>query len=388
VEPKTWNQQVVKRNNKSLVLQFIIRHEPISRADIAQMTGLNKATVSSLVNELLEEELVYESGPGESSGGRRPVLLHFHKTAGFSIGIDIGVNYLLGILTDLRGNIIYEKNQPLEDSSYLSVMKMVHEFIYTILNNIPKSRYGAIGIGIGVPGIVDREGTVLLAPNLGWKNVNIKVDIEKEFNLPVIVENEANAGAYGEKQFGAGQHYQNIIYISAGIGLGAGLILNGELFQGKNGFSGELGHMIIHVNGRPCGCGSKGCWETYSSEDALLKRANIPEASLESLIQAADQGDISVIELFDEIGIYLGLGINNIINTFNPELIVIGNRLAKAKNWLDKHVQNTILHHTLPFHQKEVEVCFSKLSIYPAALGVSAFAAETFINSENIRNGN
>lgn len=108
----TWNQQVVKRNNKSLVLQTIIEKEPVSRADIAQITGLNKATVSSLVNDILEENMIFESGPGESSGGRRPVLLHFNKTAGYAIGIDIGVNYVLSILTDLRGNIIIEKISP------------------------------------------------------------------------------------------------------------------------------------------------------------------------------------------------------------------------------------------------------------------------------------
>ncbi|MEH7117058.1 ROK family protein [Neobacillus vireti] len=375
----TWNQQVVKRNNKSLVLQMIIEKEPISRADIAQVTGLNKGTVSSMVNELLEEELIFESGPGESSGGRRPVLLHFNKTAGYAIGIDIGVNYILSVLTDLKGNIIIEKNQLIQDSSFLAVKELVKTGINGLLHEMPHSKYGVVGVGLGVAGIVDKEGMVLLAPNLGWKFVTLKAEIEEAFKLPVMIENEANAGAYGEKQFGAGQNHENIIYISAGIGIGVGIILNGELYQGNNGYSGEFGHMIIEVNGRPCSCGSKGCWEMYASEHTLLKMANEKDATLESLIQLAEKNDQDTIRLFEEIGCYLGYGINNIINTFNPEQVIIGNRLAKAKKWLEAPIKSTIKNHTLSFHQQEMEVQFSSLSIYSSALGVAAFSAENFI---------
>jgi glucokinase-like ROK family protein len=379
VQPFTWNQQVVKKNNKSLVLQMIMEREPLSRADIAQVTGLNKATVSSLVNELLEEELIYESGPGESSGGRRPVILHFNKIAGFSIGIDLGVNYILGVLTDLKGEILIEKSQHIKDSSYPVVMDLVYRMIRTLISEMPQSRYGIVGIGIGVPGIVDTEGAVLLAPNLGWKNISLKEGIEEEFNLPVIIENEANAGAYGEKQFGAGQNFENIIYISAGIGIGVGIILNGELYKGKNGYSGEMGHMIIEVNGKPCSCGSRGCWEVYASEHALLNVANQKDVSLECLIQLAEENDQNALNLFEQIGSYLGYGINNIINTFNPAQVIIGNRLAKAKKWLEQPIRKTIENHTLSFHQNEMQLHFSTLTIYSAALGVSAFAVENFI---------
>jgi len=375
----TWNQQVVKRNNKSLVLQMIIDKEPISRADIALVTGLNKGTVSSMVNELLEEELIYESGPGESSGGRRPVLLHFNKVAGYAIGIDIGVNYILTVLTDLKGNIIIEKNQRIQDSSFSAVKELVKTGIHSLLHEMPQSKYGVVGVGLGVAGIVDKEGMVLLAPNLGWKNVTLKAEIEEVFKLPVIIENEANAGAYGEKQFGAGQHHENIIYISAGIGIGVGIILNGELYQGNNGYSGEFGHMIIEVNGRTCSCGSKGCWEMYASEHTLLKMANDKDSTLESLIQLAEKNDQVTLELFEEIGRYLGYGINNIINTFNPQQVIIGNRLAKAKKWLGTPIKRTIENHTLSFHQNEMEVHFSSLSIYSSALGVAAFVVENFI---------
>ncbi|WP_226670880.1 ROK family protein [Metabacillus litoralis] len=378
----TWNQQVVKKNNKALVLQLIIEKEPISRADIAQVSGLNKATVSSLVNELLEEELIFESGPGESSGGRRPVILHFNKACGYSVGIDIGVNYVLCVLTDLKGNIIIEKNQVVKETPYPAIITIVQNMISSLINEMPSSKYGIVGIGIGVPGIVNKEGAVLLAPNLGWKNILLKNDLEDLFQVPVIIENEANAGAFGEQQFGAGQDFENIIYISAGIGIGVGIILNKELYQGKDGFSGEMGHMIIDVNGKLCNCGSKGCWEAYASENALLEMSGDTSDSLESLIHLAENQNKNAEELFEKIGQYLGFGINNIINTFNPDQVIIGNRLALAKNWIEQPVITTIKNHTLSHHQKELQLHFSKLGKYSTALGVSAFVVESFIKGE------
>lgn len=384
METMSWNQQIVKKNNKALVLQLIMEKEPISRADISQVSGLHKTTVSSLVNELLNEELIYESGPGESSGGRRPVLLHFNKVAGYAIGIDIGVNYVLSVLTDLKGNIVNQKNQPVNQTTYSSIMNIVESMVQSLMNEMPASRYGIVGIGAGVPGIVNKEGTVLLAPNLGWNNIHLKTDLETLFKVPVVIENEANAGAIGEQQFGAGQDFQNIIYISAGIGIGVGIILNQELYQGKNGFSGEMGHMIIDLNGKRCNCGSRGCWEAYASEYALLEMAgkDMDSDSLESLLKLAENRDENAQILFEKIGDYLGYGINNIINTFNPDQVIIGNRLALAKEWIEPSVRKTIETHTLSHHQKELHLNFSKLGKYSTALGVSAFVVENFIKQE------
>lgn len=381
METITWNQQVVKKNNKALVLQLIMEKEPISRADIAQVSGLNKATVSSLVNELLAADLVYESGPGESSGGRRPVILHFNKIAGYSIGIDIGVNYVLCVLTDLKGNIVIEKNQSVHKTPYATTIEIVKDMIKSLIDEMPSSRYGIVGIGVGVPGIVNKEGSVLLAPNLSWKNTQIKKDLEDLFHVPVIIENEANAGAFGEQQFGIGQDHQNIIYISAGIGIGVGIILNKELYQGKNGFSGEMGHMIIDINGKPCNCGSRGCWEAYASEQALLKNAGENSNSLENLIQLANSDNKNAQNLFTEIGAYLGYGINNIINTFNPDQVIIGNRLSMAKEWIEQPILSTIENHSLAFHQNEFQLDFSKLGKHSIAIGMSAFVVENFIKA-------
>ncbi|MBU8791413.1 ROK family transcriptional regulator [Oceanobacillus caeni] len=382
---KTWNQHVVKKENKSLVLEEIIENSPISRADIASSTGLNKGTVSSLVNELLDEKLINESGPGKSSGGRRPVMLLFNQVAGYSIGIDLGVNYILGILTDLKGNICSEKKVSFNKLTYEEMVEELYEIIDALVASTPSSPYGIVGIGIGVPGIVDKDKKILLAPNLNWRNVDLKGILQEKYNIPVIIENEANAGAYGEKKFGVGKNHNNIVYVSVGIGIGVGLILNGNLYSGNNGFSGELGHMTIEVNGTKCSCGNQGCWELYASEKSLLldaKRSdlqNTEDFSLETIIDRANSGESDSIHLFEKTGKYLGVGINNIINIFNPEQVIIGNRMAEAEKWIRKPLIDWIKNQTLWFSQKDLKVDFSNLLTHSTALGVAAFSAEDFL---------
>ncbi|WP_342048808.1 ROK family transcriptional regulator [Bacillus sp. OTU530] len=384
----TWNQQLVKKENKSVVFNLIMNHSPISRADIAQKCGLNKGTVSSLVAELLEEQLIYESGPGESSGGRRPVMLLFNQGAGYSVGIDLGVNYILGVLTDLHGNIVITKNEKYINVSFEDTLNRVKSIISSLIDAVPPSPYGIVGIGIGAPGVVNKEGDILLAPNLGWKNVSLTAELENMFNVPVIVENEANAGAYGEKKFGIGQPFDDLIYVSAGIGIGTGIIINGELYKGINGYSGEFGHMTIDKNGMQCRCGNKGCWELYASEQSLLSKANEMNLGItndvnlgEILLLAQSEGQ-AAIQLLEEVGKNLGLGIINIIHAFNPQQIIIGNRLAAARQWIEPQVRDIIGRFTLPFHQTDIKIDFSDLSLPSSALGVAAFSTENFLKSK------
>ncbi|WP_100405780.1 ROK family transcriptional regulator [Bacillus solitudinis] len=383
------NQHLVKLSNKSLVLTIIKEQAPLSRAEISQRSGLNKGTVSSLVQELLEEQLCFESGPGESSGGRRPVMLLFNQQAGYSIGIDLGVNYILGLLTDLQGNIVHEKKVSNPSTRPHSILKAINTLIRELLDNAPSSHYGVVGIGIGVPGVVDNKGTVLLAPNLGWKNVHLKEGVEETFQLPVLIENEAKAGAYGESQFGSGQLSENLIYVSAGTGIGIGIILKGELYRGVNGFSGEMGHMTIDINGPTCRCGNRGCWELYSSEQALLLKAQaiLPTTvkdniTLELLLKEAKSNHQEVIELFHEIGTLLGVGINTIVNTFNPHRVIIGNRLAEAKEWLREPIEQLIAQNYFQFQRENLEISFSTLTVHATALGMAAFSNEQFLKAD------
>lgn len=384
---QTWNQHVVKKRNKSLVLDIIKKESPISRATIATQTGLTKGTVSSLVSDLIDDHLIYESGPGKSSGGRRPVMLLFNESAGYSIGIDIGVNYLLGILTDLNGNITLEQVTTFNNLSYQEIEQNLFKTIDHLIASVPESFYGIVGIGVGVPGTVNKNGEILLAPNLNWKNVDLKKVLEDKYNYPIVIENEANAGAYGEKKFGAGKDFTNIVYVSAGIGIGVGLILNGSLYKGNNGFSGEFGHMTIEVNGIKCRCGNEGCWELYASEQTLINKATqlgitLPadgEFALNDLLTLTEQGNEDAIALFNQIGDYLGVGINNIINIFNPQQVIIGNRMATSQKWIEKSL-NKRLSQSLWFQQSDLQINFSELSTLSTALGVIAFSIENFLS--------
>lgn len=386
MKKQTGNQQLVKRINKRIVLRTIVENEPVSRAEIAALTGLNKGTVSSLAQELIDEQFIYESGPGKSSGGRRPVMLHFNERAGFFIGIDLGVHYILGMLTDLKGNIVAKINKNFTVRSYNEVRKFLLSIISELLDAAPESPYGVSGIGIAVPGLVNKSGEILIAPNLGWKNVHLKKDLESRFQIPVIMENEANAGAYGEKLFGTGKDYEHILYVSAGIGIGVGVILNGELYLGSEGFAGEAGHMMVEINGKECSCGSKGCWEMYASERALLAEAKtlsgLEETSLtiETLCKLAENGHSGVLGVFHKVGTYLGIGLHNLIHTFNPQLVIIGNRMVLAREWLEEPIRQVIERYTMKWHRNQADIHFSSLMTDAAAMGAAALAVEQFFN--------
>ncbi len=382
----TGDQYLVKKINKSIVLDTIQRKSPISRASISELTGLNKATVSIMVQELIDEHFVTESGPGVSSGGRKPVILLFNEKAGYSIGIDLGVNYILGVLTDLQGSIVQECHLTLNTSKLESVISMLHEVIQTLTNACPPSKYGIIGIGIGVPGIVNREGLILSAPNLKWNNVPLKTMIESAYDYPVAVDNEANCGALGEKEFGAGKQSKDLLYISVGIGIGSGLIVQNELFRGRSGYAGEVGHVSIEMDGPTCSCGNRGCWELYASEQALLRDLGLSleaaqeDVQLRHILERASKQDIAVLEALNRAGFYLGVGISNLINLFSPETIIIGNRMSEFRQWLHPVVMETISNRSLPFAKQEVTVEFAERGVYSAALGATSLAIAHFFS--------
>ncbi|GFN29916.1 ROK family transcriptional regulator [Paenibacillus xylaniclasticus] len=381
-KPKpTGDQTMIKKINTAIVFDSVLKGGPLSRAQISEQTGLNKATVSSLVMDLIEAQLVEEIGQGESKGGRKPVMLLFNAQAGYAIGIDLGVNYIRGVLTDLRGNVIEERQWSMKRPDMASGLKQLTECIEKLIALAPASPYGIVGIGIGVPGIVDDKGAILFAPNLEWDRVELQKLVEDKFNVPVTIDNEANAGAQGEQKYGAGRGISHQIYVSVGIGIGTGIILNKELYKGASGFSGELGHLSIEYNGKPCRCGNRGCWELYASENALLDRASEIglEGELDSLVAAAEAGDQRAIELFHSIGSYLGAGIANIVNVFNPDVVIIGNRISRASRWLEAAVQEAVDQRTLSYHRERMRILFAELQDRSAVRGAAYYAINTFL---------
>ncbi|WP_029688178.1 ROK family transcriptional regulator [Thermoanaerobacter sp. A7A] len=393
----TADQLLVKQINKSIVLNTIRKKGNISRAEIAGITGLNKSTVSFLVDELINEGFVKEEGPGESKGGRKPIILSINNKAGCIIGIDLDVNYILIVLTDLMANVIWEKKIDVKiGETQQTIIERLIELIDEAISNAPETIRGILGIGIGVPGIVDyKKGSILLAPNLKWENVPLKQIIEDKFKIKVHIDNEANVGAIGEKWFGAGAKYNNLVYVSAGIGIGTGIIINGELYRGTVGLAGEMGHMTIDIHDHQCRCGNTGCWENYASEKALLEylntqllmgksdeyinKNNFYTLSAIDIIDYARKGSKIAIEALKEIGRKLGVGVVNIINTFNPELIIIGNTLSLADDLILNEVLKEVEEKSLVYRYYKVKIKTSKLQFHAGAIGaVSLVISELF----------
>lgn len=381
----TGDQFLVKKINKAIVLETIRSESPLSRAQVSETTGLNKGTVSTLVNELIDDHLVYEIGLGQSSGGRKPMMLHFHKTAGYAVGIDLGVTYILTVLTDLEGHIVAERRLPLGVVEPESVLEQLVRQVRTLIERAPNSPYGIIGIGIGVPGIVGAEGTILFAPNLHWEQFPLRMRLEDEFGLPVTIDNEANAGALGEKQYGAGRQSDDLVYLSVGTGIGSGIVIGGHLFRGSSGFSGEIGHTSIEANGKRCSCGNRGCLELYASEGALVEQArSIGASDFDQLIELAESGNPEALQLFHQTGEYLGIGIANVINTFNPQLILIGNQMVRAETWVRNSIQRAVRQRSLPYHREGLDIRFAELKTHSTVLGAAYYAISAFLFKDRV----
>ncbi|WP_154891738.1 ROK family transcriptional regulator [Paenibacillus polysaccharolyticus] len=382
----TGDQMLVKKINKSIVLDTIRRHAPLSRAKLSEVTGLNKATVSNLVADLISDELVQEIGPGESSGGRKPLMLLFRSTAGYAVGLELSVTRLKGVLTDLEGHIVADYAVDLKQHDATSVFEQLKLAASHLIKQAPPSPHGVIGIGIGVPGMVDEQGTVLFAPNLKWEMVPLRSMMEESFNLPVTIDNEANAGARGELNFGAGVGVRHLIYISAGIGIGSGIMVDGELYKGAWGYAGETGHMSIEAEGLPCSCGNRGCWELYASEKVYEHpdQQHLPAHTTKELVEHAQNGHQDVIALYDIIGRKLGVGITNIVNSFNPQRIIIGGPLSEAKPWIESALKQVVEERTLPYHRRSLQVEWAALGSRSTRIGAAYSAISQFLGNVRV----
>lgn len=385
---QTGDLSLMKKLNKALVLDLIRFESPTSRARIAEKTGLTKATVSTLVTELIEANLAFESGAGESRGGRKPVTLLFQADAGYAIGIDLGTDGLTAVLTDLNGTIVQERRVSHDNRDTASAPRLLISCIRELSEEVPPSPYGVVGVGIGIPGFSDEAGNVLFAPNLGWEDVPLQAILESEFQMPVVIENEANVGALGESRYGLAKGISNLVYVSIGAGIGTGILLKGELYRGSSGFSGEMGHISILYDGKPCRCGNAGCWELYASESAFMEQARSalddPALTLDRLLERAEQGEAAVLELLKRQARLLGAGIINIMNSLNPELIVLGGKLAAAEPWLMEPMVEWVEQRSLPYPRTNLAIRFSQLGDRATVRGAASIAIASFFASPKV----
>ena len=321
------SKELIRNINCKNVLEEIIHSDPISRAYLAKKLGLTKATISSIVQELLNQKLVLEIGSDETKFGRKPILLSFNKKAGYAISIDLGDTIISASLTDLMGDAAqYKRIQTPRDPE--QVLDCLVELIQSMEQLTTSSIYGIVGITIGVHGIVHNNQITYMsnfASHTNFSNVDLINKLEQIFHIPVYIENEANLSAIGECTFKS--TYENIANLNIHNTISLGMVLNHKLYTGNNGSAGSVGHTIVVPDGKPCSCGNSGCLEQYLSIPSLLQsfaeQVHIPDVKLEDLFQAYSEKHPAAVEVMNQFVKYSAIIINNILNVYNPDYLII-----------------------------------------------------------------
>jgi predicted NBD/HSP70 family sugar kinase len=381
---KIINQELMRITNKKQILEFIYKNiVPISKKDLADKLGLSTTSVTTFINELLVEDKIISCGTAKSTGGRKSNLYKLNPEAFYSLGIELQVDRIIMVLLNFCGELIETREVAFSNKNEWHVLVILNHLIDQIIADyhIPLNKLK--GIGIGVPGIVNpNTGILEFAPNLGWKHVNLGVLLNVK--APVIIENEANAAALGEKAFGVARDVSNLLYISIGIGIGCGMLLNGKLFSGNSGHAGEFGHMTIDSNGLPCQCGNRGCWETYASNNAALKlyaqKTGRELLTFDDFQILLTGNDSCAIQVLDTIINYLGMGIASIVNGINPEMIVIGGKIIETDGFYNKLLQQ-IKTRCLALSFNNLIMKLSGLNNKASALGAASMVMDKLIET-------
>src|ERR1043165_6457856 len=331
--------------NRRIMLNLIRRHQPISRADLARYSGLQRSTVSAIAEQLIAERWITEGANGHTPRGRRPRFLHLNKGRVGIIGIDIRPATTTIALADLDAHFLAQESLPTAQNSNQFIRDLTPR-LRNMIKAHPEISYE--GIGVSLPGRIDLETQRLVfAPNLGWNDVDLITPLEKATGLPVELENAANACALAEVWFV--QHTEgvhNLIAVTVSEGIGGGVILNGQLVRGSTGVAGEFGHMTLVENGLECRCGNRGCWEVYASNSAAVRyytqagpigrkgaggaQQGESAVTFDDILRLADQGDHKAREALDRMAHCIGSGISLLVTGLAPDVIVVVGEVTRV----------------------------------------------------------
>ena len=373
--PKATQKQT-KEHNTSLILKTIYDQDGTSRAEIARTTRLTKTTVSSIVSDLMQEELVEEVGFGNSDGGKPPILLSVVDDARCFIGIDLANSEFRGATVNLRGEIVQRLNLSISGRDSVAALELIYTLIDKLLAVSDKSIYG---IGIGTPGLIDpHKGVIRRAVNLDWQDLPLRSLLEERYNLPCYIANDCQAAALGEYTFGENSATSNLVVLKVGRGIGSGIVLNGQLYYGDGYSAGEIGHLLVIKDGETCACGNRGCLETVASTRALVRRAREiaqtnPNSKLSQFVSTSDEintdiilhaleaGDDDIKNVIAEAGYYLGVALASLVGVLNVQHIVIAGSAARFGDLLLAPIKKTMWRHSLSILADETNVNFSSL---------------------------
>ncbi len=372
------------------VLQLIWEKMRTSRAEIARLTGLSRSTVSEIIDCLLKTGLIAEMGAGKSSGGRRPIVLEFQDESRWILGVDVGATHVSVALTDLRGHVLswQEKKHPVRTDPE-GTRKLVIKLCDECLKEWGNGTRRLARIGVAVPSPVDPLNPVMLSEVVipAWEGKSGLELLQQKYGVPVHVDNDANLGALAEHYWGAGKGINDFVYIKVAHGIGAGYILNGDIYRGAGGVAGEMGHLPIDPNGSPCVCGLKGCLATFVGKPSMAKRTNelltqYPESLLSgkeptfgTIAAAAGDGDELALKLVSEVAEYLGIAISGWFNLMNPKLAILGGELAGLGELLLEPLRSKVRNSTL-VSKAAVDIKTSELGPRAVAIGAATLALE------------
>jgi glucokinase-like ROK family protein len=403
------DQSFVREKNLSSVIKLLHDQSRLSRAQIANLTALNKSTVSSLVEELMQRGLIHETGVNSTGTGRPATMLEINPSGGGIIGLEFGVDFVSVLLTDFTGKVLWRQLVNVDPTaSEQATISLTLSIIDQAVHDCQHRHLRLLGLGVSTPGIVDvKEKVLVFAPNLHWKNIPLGKIYSEHTGLNVFIDNDGNSAAVGEHLFGRARGIGNFVFIFAGVGMGGGLFLNNELYRGFNGFAGEIGHIPILSNPTieiPCHCGNRGCWETYSNQYSIIRRAEAclevkrptliadlmnadnSQLSIQLIKDAADAGDKEALGIFAETGEVMGLGIATLINIFNPEMVVLGGPLSIIGDYLLPSIERSVIAHSLMEINKQVAIILSEFGADASVIGAVALVVhDILLNPSHVK---
>ncbi|HXX65296.1 MAG TPA: ROK family transcriptional regulator [Bacteroidota bacterium] len=404
--PRSDSRSKVDKKNeirRILVQRALLDHGPLSITDLAKMTGMTLPVASNIVSLLKKERLVVQSKEKNSNqAGRPPSIVKLNGAAGFILGIDIGRLFTNFIILDLETNIVGDtRRKSIALSNDIKLIDDLEREIKIVLSEAKVSWSKLLGIGISLPGMVKgREGLGETYFNFG--DAPARELLSKRFTKPVHLEHDLEAMAFGERWFGAAKEVDNALCVNIGWGLGLGIIIDGEVYYGENGYAGEFGHIQVVKNGDLCYCGKRGCLETVASGRAITKIARdrisrdattimtteqhlrIDQIDAGAVLKAASQGDQFSIEILEEAGRHLGAGVAILINLLNPALIILGGGVSTATPYLLESVRASAMKHSLVNLNRDVKFTVSSLGNKAGALGVAVYLAEDLFDVERL----
>lgn len=382
--------------NRFEVFRRILAAGPVARQGIAADTGLSLATVSNLVGELLQAGLLEEVGYQDSGGGRPRALVAVHRPGGLLAGVDVAETYVHVELFDTGLRVLASVEEPLDPRQERHPAQIVAHIVSSLRSVTAQAEVGLdqlLGVGVSVPGQVDRDGGVsIFAPNWDWHDVPLRDHLAAQLPVPIYLDNPLRAGVLAELWFGAGRGRDDVVVLTMGTGVGAGLAYHGQLYRGATNSAGEWGHTNLVMDGRPCRCGSRGCVEAYIgapgimaqlreiAPDSPLLHPDDQSATIDALAEACRTGDPVAAAVLDETARYLAVAIGDLINIANPEVIVLSSWVAaKLGEPLLDRTRPLLARHTLRRPLMHTEISRCRIAGNPVSLGAATFALEGYL---------